>query len=390
MKKRFVAAGLALAISVAAVPVTLAASAEVKVEECDKIFATAINSLIDESDIDNGTVRATRKPLYDISVQPLGYVYEFSLKDSEGYAIIVNTGGKYIAQEVIPHGVSPYAESEGKCVYVGNMTYLEYADGVYTVADSGTVIPDEVVEYLAEDALYGDGGLNTGNITIDIEYKDKTYDLYWMALSVPSNSSSPYASSCACIAGSNIVCFYDRYCPELIPGEATGYEYMGYYFYYGGTSAGTRTTEQLYKDMGTTASAGTTTAQFLAGMKIYANRAGYNFSSTSVMSGGKLNYSAVKNSIKNDNRPIALFLTGYNVASIGAYENCDSIAYYRGDANHVMVGFGYQEINYTYASGTQETFQYVYVASGLPICPEGYFNINYNTKINDAYAVNIY
>ena len=141
--------------------------------------------------------------------------------------------------------------------------------------------------------------------------------------------------------------------------------------------------------MGTTASAGTTAPQFLSGMKKYANRAGYTFGYSSCMSGSNFNYSSAKSGMQS-NKPIALFLSGYNVARISPLENYDSIAYELSAANHVMVGFGYYEINYTYESGAQETFNFIYVASGVGIRATGYFNINYNTKINDAYAVSIY
>ncbi|MCH5142647.1 MAG: hypothetical protein J1G07_02910 [Clostridiales bacterium] len=389
MKKRFFAAGLAIALSMAAVPVTISASAEIKEEECDRLFAATVNSLIDESDIENGKINALRKPLYDISVEPLGYVYEFSLKDSEGYAIIVNTDGNYIAQEVMPNAISPYSESEGQCVYVGTMTYLEYSEGVYTYAESGTVVPEEVVEYLAEDALYGDGGTISGSTLVTIYYESKSEDYYKMALMTPCCSSSPYVSACACVAGTNIVAYFDRYCPLLMPDYEPGYEYMGYYFYYADTNAMTDVVIQLYSDMGTTAESGTTAQQFLNGMKKYSNRAGYSFSYTSCMSGGNLSYSKVKNSMKN-NQPVALFLSGYNVGFLELYEDRDSMGYLLSTANHVMVGFGYDEITYTYDSGKQETLEYICVASGAGTRPSGYFNINYNTKINDAFAVSMY
>lgn len=390
MKKSFfAAAGVALAISMTAAPMTIVASAEVKMEECDKIFAQTINSLIDENDVESGKVSATRKALYDISVQPLGYVYEFSLKEDDGYAIILNTDGQYVAQEVIPHGVSPYAETQGKCVYVNNMTYLAYDEGVYTLAESGAVVPDEVVEYLAEDAFYGDGGTITGGKTIDIYYTSKSRDAYRMALLTPNYTSSPYLSSCACIAGSNVVGYFDRFCPELIPNSEPGYEYMGYYFYYGERDIHFSVVTQLYSDMGTTESHGTTTAQFLAGMTTYANRAGYNFSYYSAMSGTSLNFSAVKTSMKN-NRPVVLFMSGYNVAMMGEEDGYDSFAYVLSEANHAMVGFGYEDVTYTYSSGSQENYQFIYVASCLPARASGYFNVNYNTKINDAYSVSIY
>lgn len=389
MKKRFFAAGLAIALSVAAVPATVAASAEVKEEECDRIFAATVNSLIDESDIENGKINALRKPLYDISVEPLGYVYEFTLKDSEGYAIIVNTDGNYIAQEIMPHAASPYVESEGKCVYVGNMTYLEYADGIYEDAESGAIVPQEVVDYLAEDALYGDGGTVSGSTLVTINYESKTEDNYKMALTTPCNTSSPYVSACACIAGSNIVAYFDKDCPSLMPNYEPGYEYMGYYFYHGQTSEMKNVVIQLYSDMGTTAESGTTAQQFLDGMKKYSNRAGYTFSYTSCMSGSNLSYSKVKSSMKN-NQPVALFLSGYNVGFLQLQENSDSMSYILSAANHVMVGFGYREITYTYDSGKQETLNYIHVASGIDSSPSGYFNISYNTKINDAFAVRIY
>ena len=390
MKKRFLAVGCAVALSVAAAPVAIAANAEVKVEECDKVFAATMNSLLDEEEFVNGKISALRKPLYDISVEPLGYVYEFSLKESDGYAIVINTDGNYIAQEIIPESASPYSESEGQCVYVGNMTYLEYADGVYTDAESGVVVPDEIVEYLAEDALYGDGGTITGGTTINIYYKNRSYNDYWLTYGPPCNTSSPYVSSCACIAGSNIVAYFDRYCPNLMPNYEPGYEYMGYYFYYAETyEMRSVVVPQLYSDMGTTESAGTTAAQFLSGMAKFANRAGYTFSYSSCMNGSNFNLSAAKSGMHN-NKPIALFLSGYNVASMGQYNNYDSMAYVLSAANHVMVGFAYYDVNYTYDSGAQETFNYIYVASGVDNKPEGYFNINYNTKINDAYAVSIY
>ena len=389
MKKRFFTAALVVALSIAAVPVTVSANADVKVEECNRLFATTVNSLIDESEVTNGKINALRKPLYDISVQPLGYVYEFELKNNSGYAIIVNTDGNYVAQEVIPNAVSPYSESEGMCVYVGSMTYLEYDDGVYTYAESGAVLPDEVVDCLADDALYGDGGTISGNSQVTIYYDSKTQDTYRMALSTPDCTSSPYVSACACIAGSNIVAYFDRYCPNLIPDFEPGYEYMGYYFYHGETSIMTDVVIQLYSDMGTTAESGTTAQQFLNGMKKYSNRAGYSFSYTSCMSSGKLNFSKVKSSMKN-NQPLALFLSGYNVGFLGEHEGRDSMGYVLSAANHVMVGFGYRDVTYTYDTGEHETFNYIYVSSGAGSSPSGYFNINYNTKINDAFAVSIY
>lgn len=55
-----------------------------------------------------------------------------------------------------------------------------------------------------------------------------------------------------------------------------------------------------------------------------------------------------------------------------------------------MAGFGYKEVTYTLTNGGQRQDFYITVASGFFLRKRGYFNINYNTQIDDAYALLIY
>ena len=55
-----------------------------------------------------------------------------------------------------------------------------------------------------------------------------------------------------------------------------------------------------------------------------------------------------------------------------------------------MVGFGWKELNYQLSATASAVYQYVEVASGTDGRSSGLYNVSYKTKINDAYAINIY
>lgn len=388
MKKFLACAALSAVLLCGGASVVAAAETSTGTE-CDEVFAATVSELID---CQENSLSAVRKTLYDIEVNPLGFVYEFTADESDGYAVFLWEDEKFIPQEFIPEGASPYAETQGKCIYVCSYTYLEYENGEYIDLNNGITLSDEAVNLMAENAVYGNGGimpLATTQITIAFKSKDKHE--YKMSTQPPAYNSSPYISACACIAGANIIGFYDRYYENLIPGYEPGYKFLGAYMYYVQGNEADEVIKQLYADMGTTNN-GTTEAQFKSGMTKYCNRAGYNIAYTSLMSGGKINYSQAITYIEQYNQPVALFLSGFNVASVSEADGQDSYGYYYDNANHVMVGFGYRYVTYTYSNGTTETFNFLYVASGmLNTSSLGYFNTNFNnTKIDDALAINIY
>ena len=389
MKKPILAAALSAAILSAAIPFATVASADSNYSECDKLFEATICSLVEAEDV-SGKLTATRKPLYDIEVNPLGYVYEFNINGEDGYAVFTTSeDGNFVPQEFMPESASPYAETTGKCIYVSGYNYLEYSDGVYTNPASGEVIPDEAIEIMAENALFGGGG-DYYTTSVTYEYVNKTKDNYNMAYLTPSYRSTSLPNACAGVAGANILGFYDRYYDDLISDFTAGSYILGTLYRYNYENERIMDVIiELYDDMQITAN-GTTVSGFKSGMQKYCNRYGYNISFNSCMSGGKFNYSTAQNYIKNMNQPIALFLLDYNVADIIEGDNYDRADYTVTTANHVMVGFGYRQLIYTYKSGAAETINFMYVAVGDPAKPTGYYNPAYNTTVDDAFAVNIY
>jgi len=216
-----------------------------------------------------------------------------------------------------------------------------------------------------------------------IYYENKTEDKFNMALRAPSYTTSPYTASCACVAGANVIGFYDRYDENLIPNHSSGTAVGTTYIYSSDDSAVQAVIRELYSYMGTTAT-GTTEKKFKDGLTNFCKDKGHGITFTSCMQGDSLSYSLAQNYLKQ-NQPIALFLSGYNVTTMTENSNNDSLSVYVSDAPHIMIGFGYK----TYVYDGNRVYNYISVASGIAGNSSGLFNINYKTKINNALAVKI-
>ena len=219
-----------------------------------------------------------------------------------------------------------------------------------------------------------------------INYVSRKVTSKSLAARFPTFTYNPQPGACACVAGGNVLGFYDRYDEELIPNHSSGVVFGNTYSYSLQDSAVRNVIEQLYVLMGTS-STGTTESNFISGLTNYCRDKNKTINFTSCMSNGSLNYSLVKSYLEA-NQPIILFLSGYNLATISEGSSKDTFTYLESTVNHVMVGFGYKEYSYTLSSGTQ-TLNFISVASGLGESSSGLFNISYKTKINDALAVNI-
>ena len=71
----------------------ISAFAQVSMEECDRCFQRTMNSLLERDEVEGNAIAAVRKPVYDITLEQLGYVYEFDTAESRGYAIIICDDG---------------------------------------------------------------------------------------------------------------------------------------------------------------------------------------------------------------------------------------------------------------------------------------------------------
>lgn len=396
MKKALVVVAVALfaCLCFAAVlpfGVGTASAMELNGDEYDTVFIENMNELSAEHYFGAVEIKAQKELLYDIELNTIGYVYDFTVNGEGGYAVVLNSFGIPEAAEFFFDAVNPYSSvaADAKRIYVSSMSYAYYNDGYYWT-ETDLAISDEILEELREIAYLSDGSDITSSEET-IYYISKNENNYNMALRHPAYFGAPgLINACAPIAGTSLVQYFDRYYDNLISNYIPGGELMGAYLYYGKSADLDTVAKQLYIDMATNVTApGTTVNEFKTGMNVYCNRQGYSVMFNSCMNNNKLNYELAKNYM-NAGQPIVLFVDGYSVSVIFDDKHYqDDVSYLNGYLAHIMTGFGYKEITYTLNNGSVRTDKYIAVASGNELRVSGYYNINYNTTIDDAYGVNI-
>ena len=372
----------------------LSAFAFVSLEECDKCFQATMNTLLDREDVEGNSITAVRKPIYDLFLQHLGYVYEFELAAGEGYAIIICDEGNYVAQEVMPHSESPYSGvgEEEQCVFVNSMSYYKAVEGKICDIASGEEISAEEFDFLKENAVFykNEQLRDPEYVTVEIHYSTYQMETYGMAFRTPMFSGPGISGGCAAVAGGNLIGYFDRYYEDLIPNHVAGRYLSEYYAYYYADSYVDDAIKTLYQDMQGNES-GISEGNFKSGLQTYCERKGLSCDFNSVMSWGKLNYNSVKTSMQN-NKPVALMLNTYNNCDMRMYndQNEHDFVYTNYFGNHVMVGFGFRVMTYNMPDGNIKSYRFIYVATGFVNPKDAYFNIDYSTNIVSAYGVNIH
>ena len=195
------------------------------------------------------------------------------------------------------------------------------------------------------------------------------------------------SNACGPVAGAEIVAFYDKYYPNLIPGWDS-------YFPANGKYRGQNTTyitpmmQELYTLMKTNdGGQGVTEANFKSGLQTYFTNHGYSASFASVKNGSALNDSACINAFKN-NKVIVLFTTPGNIYDLYEYSDHDILAPYNIGGNHIMIAYGYLQIKYYSGASLIRTDTLLEVATGRSTPIIAYYMVN-STNLEAAYVVNV-
>ena len=373
-----------------AVPMGGFASAmELDNDECDGVFRKNVSELY-EGEEEYLTLTATKEIVYDVDLNQLGFVYDFCANGENGYAIVIGKESTFEATEFFFDALNPYADipQGAKPIYVSAMTYLYFENGNYFFADGALVLDEEILSSMRGVAFYADDTI-FGSYTEYIYYTNRTETKHELAKHHPGLVSiSSLTQACAPTAGGNLIQYWDRYKTNLIPNYTPGIAMGNAYTYKEYSSNTTAVITQLYSDMGT-GSNGTSIDQFKSGISTYCARQGYTATFTSCMSNGAFNYAVAKQQL-SAGKPLALFVDTYTVNTFTQYDgNYELLNYTVGNGTHVMAGFGYKEVTYTHTSGGTRQDYYIAVASGIDIRKRGFFNINFNTQIDDAYSLSV-
>ena len=203
----------------------------------------------------------------------------------------------------------------------------------------------------------------------------------------PTFMGSGKTNSCGPIAGAEIVAFYDKYYPNLIPDWDSYYPATGRYRAQNSTHI-TPVLENLYTLMKTNdGGEGVTEANFKSGLQTYFTNHGYSLSFASVKSGSTLNESACKTAIES-NKVIVLFTTPGEIYDFYEYSDHDTLGSYTIAGNHIMIAYGYLQVKYYNGSTLIRTDTLLEVATGRSNPTTAYYLAN-STNLEAAYVVNV-
>lgn len=237
----------------------------------------------------------------------------------------------------------------------------------------------------------GASGLVTTTDTFS--YSTKTTESYFINSSVPAYYDTANRNyTCAPVAGANLIGFYDRYFPNLVPDIAPGYTRGTRYTYYPMLRYETQL-QSLINDLASrmgTGSSGTTLNEFETGMTSYVASKNLNITYIDVTA-AQTNALDLENAIVQlkDGNPIAFFTSGINFTTFTDTGSSVIMTIKSSSDNHVFVAYGYQKVIYYDASGNivREciSFQTSSGEDGLT----GYYVLNLNGNINAAKAVHL-
>lgn len=194
-------------------------------------------------------------------------------------------------------------------------------------------------------------------------------------------------NACGAVAGAEIVAFYDKYYPALIPGWTSYYPASGKYRLEDSTYV-PALMNSLYTLMRTNVDdVGVSKTDFLNGLKSYVNGQGYTISYQDVKSGQTVDYEACKNAIDN-NKVVVLLAYPTSVYTVGDGTGYDTITATSISGAHIMVAYGYAQVKYYNESGLFRTDYYLNVVTGRTAPKVASFKVG-GSDIDGAYIVDI-
>ena len=191
---------------------------------------------------------------------------------------------------------------------------------------------------------------------------------YDLATTFPTydNGDAYIRSACAPVAGANMVAFYDRDYPDMIPDYQGHYLENGNYRYVSDFYI-----EPVINDLAArmgTDDEGTTYVGFKRGLAAYISAAGYGLGFRDVVAAGNFYYQDFTNYIQAG-YPVALFLSKMNTIEWTNDSSTTRHFYKRTtEAMHVMVAFGYRTAKFYRTENGVETLvrsdTYLHVTDG--------------------------
>ena len=199
--------------------------------------------------------------------------------------------------------------------------------------------------------------------------------------------TSDLENACGAVAGAEIVAFYDRYFPDLIP-DWTPYYMSNNNYRMQDSVVIPAIIRELYTLMRTNVDdVGVSKSDFISGLNSYITGKGHQISYQSVKGISGINYQQCKNAI-DSNKVILLFVSPTTVYTLTEANNYDILQPKKIAGAHIMLAYGYLQMQYYNNSGLFRTDTYLCVSTGRDEFPMAFYRVDAKTT-NYAYVINI-
>ena len=259
----------------------------------------------------------------------------------------------------------------------------------------------EAEAHYCDDGYYdegygGEGQSANASYTIEYDYYVEHREYYVSAAPSYSSVTEEQTNNCASKAGANIIGYYDRYYPELIPDFEPGYLYPNnayLYFPKANLQPLNNLITALYYMMNTNVTApGATEQDFKDGLTEYVEDHGYDIGFSSFHNNStSVNYTAVQQMVQQKKVGV-LLCSKYNfIFSINHLSSGNSTLISKRDYNisHMMMVYGYLIIDYYKDGSCIASETYLQVSSGFADGSQGYIKMNDYLTIDNALVVSI-
>lgn len=239
-----------------------------------------------------------------------------------------------------------------------------------------------------DEKRYADAPIFSKFSSETIFYTDKIFG----AKNTTNNDAPKYkpisglTNSCGAVAGSIIIGFYDKYYSNLIVNWDS--------FFPNGKYRGQDAVfipslmKELYTLMRTNVDdVGVSQSDFLNGLRKYIDGKGYAIDYRSIATKSALDYAACKEVIDSNNL-IVIFSRPGDVYTIGINAGYDDVTAINISDYHIMVAYGYQEINYYNTNGLFRTDVYLNVVTGRPGVTSALYKIKPH-NLEAAYSITL-
>ncbi len=244
----------------------------------------------------------------------------------------------------------------------------------------------------SEGLFHGYGNMVSANYYIYCDEVRTEYLKLYSDAPTYGNGDTSMTNACGAISGTNVVVYYDRHYPNLIPDFEPGMISYGSYAYFPDMrwEATKNVMSSLYNLMQIPTVGGTTSANFRSGLASFMSGRGYSTTYSSFQGTETMPNLTTLGAAIDAGKVGVVMCSAYNfITSMNYGDGSVYVVKQTSTTGHIMMVYGYKTMGY-YSGGAkiaEKTF--LLVSSGYSTAERGYMELNDYSDIDEAWIVNV-